>query len=147
MSQPPEHPREESPPDRRISSPAATAAADAAYREIKHRTLVQSAILAVVVGAILGARIPWYALVWLAGTGCGLLNAVWSWYVNERLLERMRVGPFVISSFARLGLFGIVPVALALRVPSAWTLGLYFAGFFLPLTLYALAAWRIKIET
>jgi hypothetical protein len=144
---PPGRDREESPPDRRITSRAMAAAADAAYRKIKRGTLVQSAILAGAVGAVLGARIPWYGLVWLTGTGCGLLNAVWSWYMNERLLERMRVGPFVISSFARLGLFGIVPVALALRVPSAWTLGLYFAGFFLPLSLYAVAAWRTKIET
>lgn len=117
---------------------------EAAYRKSKQRTLIESAVIAGVVGAVLGARIPWYGLVWLVGTGCGTLNAVWSWHVNERLLQQMRIGPFVISSFVRLGLFGIVPVALALRVPSAWTICVYFVGFFVPLASYALAAWRTK---
>lgn len=131
---------EESTPPRRKSSPAEGAAAERLYRQSKRKTLVFSAALATLAGAALAVRFPWFSLVWLVGASCGLLNALWLWYINERLLERLRVAPFVISSFGRLALFAIVPVALALRVPSAWTLGLYFAGFFLPLALYALTA-------
>jgi hypothetical protein len=60
-------------------------------------------------------------------------------YGNERLVERRLVGMHVISSLLRIGLFGIVPVLLTLRSGSLWSLGLYFAGFFIPLALYGLA--------
>ena len=76
-----------------------------------------------------------------------MANALLSMAGNERLLERRNVPVFVLSSLVRLGLFGIVPVVLTLRVSSLWTLGCYFIGFFTPLALYGLSlqsAYRRK---
>jgi membrane-bound ClpP family serine protease len=118
---------------------------EAAYRRIKRSAVLGSALLACGVGLLLaGMRFPWFGFVWVVGVVCGIINALWSMYVNERLLDKRRVGAFVISSFGRLGLFGIVPVALALRAPSPWTVGIYFVGFFVPLALYAVLAVRVK---
>lgn len=72
---------------------------------------------------------------------CGIGNMLLAMRGNERLVDSRRVGPFVISSFLRIGLFGIVAAALALREPL-WTLGPFFIGFFLPLASYALIVWR-----
>lgn len=83
-----------------------------------------------------------FALVLLAGGAAGIANALLSMFGSERLLDRRNVPAFVLSSFARLCLFGIVPVALALRLPSLWTLAWYFAGFFTPLVLYGLLLRR-----
>jgi hypothetical protein len=41
----------------------------------------------------------------------------------------------------RIGVFGIVPAALAVR-GSWWSMAWYFAGFFLPLAMFALGARR-----
>ena len=60
---------------------------------------------------------------------------------GERLLDRRSVVGFVLSSFVRIGLFGIVPVAFAVLGPW-WSMGWYFAGFFLPLAMFALGAYR-----
>ena len=90
-----------------------------------------------------------FALALLAGGAAGIANAFLSMLGSERLLDRRSVPAFVLSSFARLCLFGIVPVALALRIPSLWTLAWYFAGFFLPLGLFGIllrSAYARKTE-
>jgi len=83
-----------------------------------------------------------FALALLAGGAGGIANALLSMYGNERLLDRRNVAAFVLSSFLRLCLFGIVPVALALRFPSLWILAWYFIGFFTPLGLYGVLLRR-----
>ena len=94
-------------------------------------------LLAVALAAgLLAAWSRSFALVLLAGGAAGIANAFLSMLGNERLLDRRNVAAFVLSSFLRLCLFGIVPVALALRLPSLWTLAWYFIGFFTPLGLY-----------
>ncbi len=100
-------------------------------------------LLAVTVAAgVLAAWSLSFALVLFAGGAAGIANALLTMYGNERLLDRRNVAAFVLSSFLRLCLFGIVPVALAVRVPSLWTLAWYFIGFFTPLGLYGVLLKR-----
>ncbi len=83
-----------------------------------------------------------FALVLLAGAAAGLANALLSMHGNERLLDGRNVAVFVLSSFLRVCVFGIVPVALAVRTPSLWIPLWYFAGFFTPLGLFGLLLRR-----
>ena len=124
---------EERPSTRRSYSPA-EAAADLAFYEKMKRAAVLGTLLVVALPAIpLWFWYPWFALALAVGGVAGIANALLSMYGNERLLERRSVAAFVLSSFVRIGLFGIVPVVLAVRAPTFWTLALYFAGFFTPL--------------
>lgn len=128
---------EESPSTRRTYSPA-EAAADLAYYERLKRVAGLGTLLVVALPAlVLAVWYPWFALALAAGAVAGVANTLLSMHGNEKLLERRSVAAFVLSSFVRIGLFGIVPVVLALRVPSLWTLGCYFAGFFTPLAISA----------
>ncbi len=126
--------REET-PGRRTYSPADEAADFAFYHRLR-RVAIGGTLVAVAFAAIpLAAWNPWFAIALAAGGGAGIANTILSMHGNERLLDRRSVAAFVISSFIRIGLFGIVPVILAVRVPSVWTLGWYFIGFFTPLAL------------
>jgi hypothetical protein len=63
---------------------------------------------------------------------------------KRRAIDR-GVGGFVLSSFVRIGLFGIVPVAFAVLGPW-WCMAWYFAGFFLPLAMFAFGAQRAFVK-
>ncbi|MGH7737134.1 MAG: hypothetical protein ACREMP_04620 [Candidatus Tyrphobacter sp.] len=92
--------------------------------------------------ALLAAH--WLALPALAlavGGLCGILNAMLTAHGVGRLAHSRHSGPFVISSFFRIGLFGIVPVAFAASGPW-WSMAWYFAGFFLPTAAYAVTVTR-----
>ena len=82
------------------------------------------------------------ALAEVAGTVCGLLNALLSMRGSERLLQHRSVAAFVFSSVLRIAVFGIVPVAFALHGPW-WTMATYFIGFFTPLIVYVLLVWYL----
>lgn len=120
----------------------AEAAADLlAYRRRKWSVPIWTAAL-VAIGALgMLAWAPAASIALAVGGACGIGNMLLAMRGNERLADSRRVGPFVLSSFLRIGLFGIVAAALALRLP-VWTLGPFFIGFFLPLALYALTVWR-----
>ena len=138
---------EESAPARRTYTPAEAAADAALYKQLKRRATFGSLIVVAISALPLAPWYPWFALALVVGGVCGVGNALLSMAGNERLLDRRNVPVFVLSSFLRLGLFGIVPVVLALRVSSLWTLGCYFIGFFMPLALYGLSlqsAYRRK---
>jgi hypothetical protein len=138
---------EESAPARRTYTPAEAAADAALYRKLKWRASLGSLIAVAFSALPVALWYPWFALALAVGGVCGVGNALLSMAGNERLLERRNVPVFVLSSFLRLALFGIVPVVLALRVSSLWTLGCYFIGFFTPLALYGLglrSAYRRK---
>jgi hypothetical protein len=138
---------EESFPARRTYTPAEAAEDDALYRKLKRRASAGSLLVVAICALPLVFRYPWFALTLCVGGLAGVGNALLSMAGNERLLERKNIPAFVLSSFLRLGLFGIVPVVLALRVSSLWTLGCYFIGFFTPLALYGLglqSAYRRK---
>ncbi|HEY8297077.1 MAG TPA: hypothetical protein VIG32_03535 [Candidatus Baltobacteraceae bacterium] len=135
----PRNPQQDSPLARRTYTPAEAAADLANYRRFKRWVSLGTLLVVVLVAPLLAYRSPSLALALAAGGVCGIANALLVMYGNERLVERRLVGMHVISSLLRIGLFGIVPVLLTLRSGSLWSLGLYFAGFFIPLALYGLA--------
>jgi hypothetical protein len=138
---------EESAPARRTYTPAEAAADDALYKKLKRSASLGTLIVVAVSALPLALWYPWFALALAVGGVAGVGNALLSMAGNERLVESRNVPVFVLSSFVRLALFGIVPVVLALRASSLWTLGCYFIGFFTPLALYGLAlqsAYRRK---
>jgi hypothetical protein len=120
----------------------ADAAADlAAYLALKRAISIWS-LAGVGVAALLVVRwLPIPALALATGGLCGVLNAQLTGSSGEMLLKSRSVGVFVLSSFLRIGVFGIVPVAFAVHGPW-WSMAWYFAGFFLPLALFAVGALR-----
>lgn len=128
---------EETSPARRTYSPAEAAADLAFYYKLKRMASLGTLLVIVPPAIPLAFWYPWLALALVIGGAAGVANTLLSMHGNERLLERRNVAAFVLSSFVRIGLFGIVPVVLAVRFPSVWTLGCYFLGFFTPLALSA----------
>ena len=124
---------EESPCASRSYSPAEAAADLAFYHKLKKKSSLGSLPVIVLPALVLAIWSAWFAISLAAGGVAGVLNTLLSMHGNERLLERRSVAAFVLSSFVRIGLFGIVPVVLAVVKPSLWTLGCYFIGFFTPL--------------
>lgn len=129
--------QKETTPTRRTYSPAEAAADLAFYYRTKRAAGLGTLLVVGLPAILLAAWFPWFALALAIGGVAGTANMLLSMHGNERLLERRNVAAFVLSSFVRVALFGIVPVLLALRAPSGWTLGCYFAGFFTPLAIYA----------
>ena len=127
--------RQESPPTRRSYSAAQGAEDLRFYGALKRKTSLWTVPVVLLAAIPLGFWSLWFAAAAVLGGIAGILNALLSMYGNEKLLERRSVPLFVLSSFVRIGLFGIVPVVLAVRKPSLWTLGWYFLGFFTPLAL------------
>lgn len=128
-------------PPRRSYSDAEAAADLATYYALKRSVSVRS-LLVVALVAILSLRwLPHPALALLAGGVCGVFNTLLTMRSGERLIETRSVGSFVLSSFLRIGVFGIVPVAFAILGPW-WSMAWYFAGFFLPLAMFAYSAQR-----
>lgn len=120
----------------------AEAAADlATYRMLKRSVSVRSLLFVGLLALVSAWWFPHPALALVAGGLCGVLNTLLTMHSGERLLETRSVGGFVFSSFLRIGVFGIVPVAFAILGPW-WSMGCYFAGFFLPLALFAHEASR-----
>ncbi len=130
---------EETEKARRTNSASETADA-IFYGRIKRAALLGTPAVAIPLAAALLLWTGWFAVPFAAGAAGGIANAMLSMRGNERLLQRGSVAPFVISSLIRIALFGIVPVILAVRVPSVWTLGWYFIGFFTPLALSGISA-------
>ena len=120
----------------------AEAAADlATYRMLKRSVSIRSLLLVGLLGLVLVWWLPYPALALVAGGLCGVLNSVLTMGSSERLVDTRRVGGFVLSSFLRIGVFGIVPVAFAIGGPW-WSMGFYYVGFFVPLALFAFLASR-----
>ena len=134
-------PGEEITPPRRSYSDAEAAADRAIYRALKRNAAVWSLFAVTVIGLALAHWFLIPALALIAGGACGAINALMVSRSGERLARTRSVGGFVLSSFLRIGLFGIVPVAFAARGPW-WSMAGYFAGFFLPLAIFAFGARR-----
>lgn len=132
---------EETQPAARSYSDAEATADLSRYYSLKRSVSVRSLILVVLVGlvSVHFAEIPALALV--AGGICGVLNILLIMRAGERVVETGNRGTFVFSSFLRIVVFGIFPVAFAAAGPW-WSMASYFAGFFLPLALYAITVGR-----
>jgi hypothetical protein len=136
---------QDNPPTRRSYSDAEAAADLARYHALKRSASVRSLIVVGIAALSLVRVWPHPVLALVAGGLCGVLNLQWTTRSGERLLEHRRVGGFVLSSFVRIALFGIVPVAFAALGPW-WSMASYFAGFFLPLGIFAFGARRVFAE-
>ena len=112
------------------------------YVRLRRRAVTGTLTAGALAAVILAPWRPWLAAAVAVGAVAGVANALLSMRGNERLLQRGSVPAFVLSSFGRLCLFGIVPVVLALRAPSFWVLGCYFASFFVPLAIYGVGLNR-----
>ena len=120
----------------------ADAAADlVVFLTLRRAVSIRSLMVVLVVAVLVVRWIPIPALALVTGGICGVLNAYLTGSSGELLLKNRTVGLFVLSSFLRIGVFGIVPVAFAVRGPW-WSMAWYFAGFFLPLALFAVGAQR-----
>lgn len=132
---------EETEPPKRSYSDAEAAADLATYRALKRSVSLRSLVVVALLGAVAAWWFPIPALALVVGGLCGIANNLLLMRSNERVVDSGRVGGFVLSSFLRIGVFGIVPVAFAVRGPW-WSIGCYFAGFFLPLALYMASVQR-----
>lgn len=130
-------------PMERTYSDAQSAADLLAYQANKRWLPIRSLAVVLLAGAASFAwfHIPSAALV--VGGACGVINARLTMRSGERLLERRNAGFFVISSFLRIAVFGIVPVAFAAIGPW-WAMLWYFVGFFVPLVLFAIGATHVE---
>ncbi len=129
---------QEDDPPRRTYSDAESAAGLAAYYALKRSVAVRSLLIVAILGLAALKWVTYPALALMTGGLCGVLNALATMRGGERLVNTGGVGLFVFSSFLRIGVFGIVPVAFA-AVGPWWSMACYFAGFFLPLALYAIS--------
>ena len=113
-----------------------------AYYGLKRSIAVRSLFVVWSAAAILALRVPVIGLDLAFGGVCGVINMLLVMRANERLLEgRTSLGGHIGRSFLRLLLFGGAPVYTATIGPW-WGMGVYFAGFFMPLALYILTLQR-----
>ena len=128
---------EETAPAARTYTDAEAAVDLATYHKLKHTVSAWTLLVVAVLGLVALRWLPIPALALVTGGVAGILNALLLMRGGERAVETRSTGGFVLSSFLRIGLFGIVPVAFAAKGPW-WSMAWYFAGFFLPLVLFAL---------
>ena len=135
--------QEENAPSRRSYSDAEAEADLAAFHALKRSAALRSLVIVVLAALALAHWFPYPALALGVGGVCGVLNTLLTVRSGQRLVDTGGVGFFVLSSFLRIGVFGIVPVAFAVLGPW-WSMAWYFAGFFLPLAMFAYAAQRAR---
>ncbi len=123
------------------NSEAAAAVDLRAYYARKRSTIVWSLLVTAVVSLAVAAGSPIAGVTLGFGGLCGIANALLLMRSTERLVDHRSVGSFVFSSLLRIVIFGIIPVEFALHGPW-WTMATYFAGFFLPLAIYAVSVGR-----
>jgi hypothetical protein len=122
---------------------AGPAAALQAYHARKRLVTVRTSFFLAPLVVLATARNPVAGLQLALGGLVGVLNMLGTMRANERLLEgRTNRAMFALNAQLRIFAVGILPVAIAVRLGSFWTIGLYVIGFFTPLALYAIAYHR-----
>jgi hypothetical protein len=109
-----------------------------AYFARKRSVCASSLILIVPAAALAAAAAPVLGFDLLLGVACGIAYALLLMHANEQIGRQRSLGAHARNSVLRVFAFGAVPVVSAVIGP-VWGMGLYFAGFFTPLVLYALA--------
>ena len=123
-------------------SPAGAESDLHAYYARKRSVCASALLLVIPAAAIAAARAPVLGLDLLLGAACGIAYALLVMRANESLADpRSSLGAHARSSVLRVFVFGAMPV-IAAAIGPVWGMGLYFAGFFTPLALYALAVRR-----
>ena len=118
-----------------------------AYQARKQAVCVSSLLLVTPLAAAAATRAPVLGLDMFLGVACGIAYALLVMHANERLggrssgSVRAALGAHARSSVLRVFAFGAAP-ALTAALGPVWGMVLYFAGFFTPLALYALAVKR-----
>jgi hypothetical protein len=114
-----------------------------AYHARKRLISVRTSIFLVPLVVLATLRNPVAGIELALGGVLGVLNMLAVMRENERLIEgRSSRAIYALSAQVRIFAIGIFPVAVALRLGQFWTVGLFFAGFFTPLALYAIAYRR-----
>ena len=130
-------------PASRTYSDAEAAADLARYHLLKRSVSFRTLFIVALIALVSVHWLPIPALALAVGGICGVLNALVVMRSGERLVESRSVGSFVFSSFLRIAVFGIVPVAFA-AVGPWWSMAWYFAGFFLPIALFGIEVQRAR---
>ena len=110
-----------------------------AYHARKRLISVRTLLFLTPLVIIAMLRNPVAGLQLALGGGIGVANMLLVMRESERLLDRRQNRiVHIFNGQARIFAVGILPVAVAFRLGQVWTVGLYLAGFFTPLVLYAL---------
>lgn len=108
------------------------------YNTLKRVISWRSLLFVCVFGAFLAARQPKLGIDLVLGGVAGILNMRIVMRANERLLGgKGSIGAQVPGHFVRITGVAAVAAATAYFGPR-WGMGIFFAGFFLPVGLYAL---------
>jgi hypothetical protein len=114
-----------------------------AYHVRKRLISVRTSLFLAPLIVIATWRNPVAGLELALGGVLGVLNMLATMRGNERLLEgRSSRAIFTFNAQIRIFAVATLPVAVAFRFGQYWPIGLYFAGFFTPLALYAIAYRR-----
>ncbi len=119
-----------------------------AYYARKRSISVRTLLYVLPIAALVAARSPRFGIDLVVGGGCGLAYMLMTMRAGERLLgESGSLAVHNARSVVRVLLFGAIPVMVSLHGPW-WAMGIYFAGFFTPLILYAIDVTRtVKRDT
>ena len=119
------------------------AAALHAYHARKRLVTVRTLLFLAPLVVLATVRSPVAGLQLALGGVIGVLNMLGTMRANERFLEgRSNRAMFALNAQLRIFAVGILPVAVAVRFGSFWTIGLYLIAFFTPFALYAIAYHR-----
>ena len=133
---------EGSPPLERNDSRADAEADLRAYHARKRTVCVSSLLVISPVAVWAATRAPVLGIDLFLGVACGIAYALLVMRANERLVDRQTsLGSRARGSVLRIFAFGAMPTLTA-AIGPVWGMGLYFAGFFTPLALYAVAVHR-----
>jgi len=123
---------------------AATEAGLRDYAILRRSVSAQTLFLTFPVAALVAVRAPTLGIDLAVGGVCGVAYMLATMRAGERLLDGVgSSAAHVTGSVVRVLLFGALPVMTAIKGPW-WAMGVYYAGFFTPLFLYARSLNRQK---